>query len=124
MEKLDVIAALAALAQENRLDLFRLLVRAGDDGLPAGAIAEALAIPNNTLSFHLDRLKNAGLVLHQRNGRNIIYAANYAAMDDVIGFLTANCCAGVSKAPRPATGSKPQNSKQKLSKPRVKPAAV
>lgn len=96
MEKLDAIAALAALAQESRLAVFRLLVEAGDDGAPAGRIAEALGLPNNTLSFHLDRLKAARLVRQSRDGRNIFYAANYATMDALIGYLTENCCRGIA----------------------------
>jgi ArsR family transcriptional regulator, arsenate/arsenite/antimonite-responsive transcriptional repressor len=95
MEKINVIAALAALAQENRLDAFRLLVEAGEAGLPAGRIAEQLGLPNNTLSFHLDRLRNAGLVAQRRDGRNIIYAAQYSAVNGLVGYLTENCCRGV-----------------------------
>jgi DNA-binding transcriptional ArsR family regulator len=94
METTASIAALAALAQEHRLEVFRVLVRAGEAGLPAGQIATALGIPNNTLSFHLDRLRNAGLVTQQRQGRSIIYAANYATMNALVGYLTENCCAG------------------------------
>src|SRR5215468_738260 len=77
MEKPSALAALAALAQENRLDVFRLLVEAGPDGMPAGAIAEALGLAPNTLTFHFDRLRHAGLVTVQREGRSMIYAARF-----------------------------------------------
>lgn len=101
MEQSNAIAALAALAQENRLDVFRLLVEAGEHGLPAGQIAARLAIPNNTLSFHLERLRTAGLVSQERRGRSIVYAANYATMDMLLGYLTRNCCAGAGPACTP-----------------------
>jgi len=94
MEKLDAIAALAALAQESRLDVFRLLVQAGTEGLPAGQIAERLALPANTLSFHLNQLRHAGLVTFRRESRSLIYAAEYAAMNDLLAYLTENCCQG------------------------------
>jgi DNA-binding transcriptional ArsR family regulator len=96
MEKQAVISALAALAQETRLDIFRLLVRAGPEGLPAGAIADAIGIPSATLSFHLKELKNAGLALCQRAGRSLIYSPDYAAVEGMVGFLTENCCQGMS----------------------------
>ena len=90
----SAIEALAALAQEHRLALFRLLVRAGDKGLAAGAIAEALGVPNSSLSFHLAQLRNAGLILQERQHRSLIYRANYAAMNALVGYLMENCCAG------------------------------
>ena len=90
----SVIAALSALAQEHRLQLFRLLVRVGQQGLPAGRIAQELAVPKSSLSFHLAQLHEAGLIAQKREGRSLIYAANYAAMDDLVGFLTENCCGG------------------------------
>ena len=96
MEKQAVIDALAALAQATRLDIFRLLVPLGEAGMPAGMLGERLGIPNATLSFHLQQLKHAGLVIPQRKGTQIIYAANYPAMDDLIGYLTENCCQGDS----------------------------
>jgi DNA-binding transcriptional ArsR family regulator len=89
-----VIAALSALAQEHRLALFRLLVQAGPAGLAAGAVAGRLGIPNSSLSFHLAQLSRAGLLRQERRGRSVIYSADYAAMDALLGFLTANCCAG------------------------------
>lgn len=94
MEKTHAIAALVALGQENRLDVFRLLVQAGKDGLPAGQIGERLNIPAPTLSFHLAQLRHAGLVHFRRDGRSLIYAANYDGMNALLGFLTENCCAG------------------------------
>jgi ArsR family transcriptional regulator, arsenate/arsenite/antimonite-responsive transcriptional repressor len=94
MEKADAIAALAALAQESRLDVFRLLVQAGADGLPAGQIAARLNLPSATLSFHLNHLKHAGLVAFRREGRSLIYAAEYTAMNNLLAYLTENCCQG------------------------------
>jgi ArsR family transcriptional regulator len=94
MEKSNVIDALAALAQENRLDAYRLLVQAGPDGITAGEIAATLGLPPNTLSFHLDRLRQSGLVTVRRSGRSMIYAARYETMNALIGFLTENCCGG------------------------------
>jgi ArsR family transcriptional regulator len=94
MEKLDAIAALAALAQESRLDIFRLLVQAGPDGLPAGQIGERLGLPSATLSFHLNQLRHAGLVTFRRESRSLIYAAEYAAMNGLLAYLTENCCQG------------------------------
>ena len=88
------VSALGALAQEHRLTLFRLLVQAGQEGLAAGTIAEALGVPNSSLSFHLAQLHKAGLVQQERRHRSIIYRADYAAMNDLVGFLMENCCAG------------------------------
>lgn len=90
----EAVQALAALASEHRLTLFRLLVRAGSDGLPAGAIAAELGLPNSSLSFHLSHLNQAGLVKQERLGRSLIYSANYAAMSGLVGYLTENCCEG------------------------------
>jgi len=101
MEKQIVIAALAALAQETRLDIFRLLVRAGSEGLPAGAIAEALGVPSATLSFHLKELRSAGVAHCRREGRSLIYSPDFDAMNDLLGFLTENCCAGVANCATP-----------------------
>lgn len=93
------LIALGALAQEHRLALFRLLVQAGGDGMPAGAIAQALSIPNSSLSFHLAQLSRAGLVRQQRQHRSIIYSADYAAMNALVGYLLENCCGGGECAP-------------------------
>ena len=88
------IEALGALAQEHRLALFRLLVQAGEKGMSAGAIAEALGVPNSSLSFHLAQLKRAGLVRQERQHRSLIYRANYQAMNALVAYLMENCCAG------------------------------
>lgn len=93
---MDALAALAALAQEARLDVFRLLVQAGKDGLPAGRISERLGLPSPTLSFHLNHLKQSGLVTFRREGRSLIYAAEYDAMNGLLAYLTENCCQGDS----------------------------
>ena len=102
MKKMDAVVALAALAQDNRLDVFRLLVQAGPEGMPAGAVAEALDLAPNTLTFHFDRLRTAGLVAARRDGRSIIYAARFEAMNELVAFLTENCCGGVVCTPAAA----------------------
>jgi DNA-binding transcriptional ArsR family regulator len=104
MEKTDAVAALAALAQDNRLDVFRLLVQAGPEGMPAGGVAEALDLAPNTLTFHFDRLRHAGLVTVRREGRSMIYAARFETMNVLLDFLTENCCGGAPEmcAPKPA----------------------
>jgi ArsR family transcriptional regulator, arsenate/arsenite/antimonite-responsive transcriptional repressor len=96
METSDAVAALAALAQDNRLDVFRLLVQAGPEGMPAGEIANKLDLAPNTLTFHFDRLRSAGLVTVRRDGRSMIYAARFEAMNDLLGYLTENCCQGAT----------------------------
>ena len=95
MERQVVIGALAALAHETRLDVFRLLVRAGPEGLAAGRIAERLSLAPATLSFHLKELKGAGLLSCERDGRSRIYRPDFRAMRELLGFLTENCCRGV-----------------------------
>lgn len=95
MDKGIALAALAALAQETRLDVFRALVQAGPEGLAAGAIAAVLDIPSATLSFHLKELKSSGLIQRERQGTSRIYRPDFAAVNDLIAFLTANCCQGV-----------------------------
>ncbi len=94
MDSSAAVNALSALAQEHRLTLFRLLVQAGEQGMPAGAIADALGVPNSSLSFHLAQLTNAGLIRQERQGRSLIYSADYAAMNELVGFLMENCCGG------------------------------
>lgn len=107
MEKVGALAGLAALAQESRLDIFRLLVESGPAGLPAGDIGDRLALPGATLSFHLKELRQAGLVSCRRAGRSLIYAADFAAMDGLVAYLTENCCGGRCPAPqRGATACK------------------
>jgi ArsR family transcriptional regulator, arsenate/arsenite/antimonite-responsive transcriptional repressor len=100
MEKSNAIAALSALAQDTRLDIFRMLVQAGPEGLAAGRIGEALGLPSATLAFHLKELKHAGLVTFTRNGRSLIYAAEYPTMNGLLAYLTENCC-GTGTAPAP-----------------------
>jgi ArsR family transcriptional regulator, arsenate/arsenite/antimonite-responsive transcriptional repressor len=95
MQSEIVIRALGALAQEHRLAAFRLLVQAGAEGMAAGAIAEQLGVPASSMSFHLAQLGHAGLVSQRRESRSIIYAADYAAMTQLMGYLTENCCGGV-----------------------------
>ena len=99
MKAADAIEALGALAQEHRLALFRLLIEAGPEGLAAGALADALAVPNSSLSFHLSQLNRAGLIEQRRDGRSLIYSANHDAMNRLIGYLTDNCCGGADCAP-------------------------
>src|SRR5262244_2302447 len=94
MRKADAIAALAALAQEHRLETYRLLVQAGPEGIAAGEVAAAIGLPPNTLTFHFDRLRQAGLVTVRREGRSMIYAARYDTMNALLGYLTENCCKG------------------------------
>ena len=96
MEKQDAIQALAALAQETRLDIFRLLVRAGHEGLAAGAIADALDVPSATLSFHLKELKSAGVARCRREGRSLIYSPDFDAVNELLGFMMEDCCEGGS----------------------------
>jgi ArsR family transcriptional regulator, arsenate/arsenite/antimonite-responsive transcriptional repressor len=112
MEKTDVVAALAALAQDNRLDVFRLLVEAGPEGMPAGAVATALDLAPNTLTFHFDRLRAAGLVTVRRDGRSMIYAAQFETMNSLLGYLTDNCCGGVPCTP--AVACKPARKRTKI----------
>src|SRR6516162_5409701 len=112
MKKTDAIAALAALAQDNRLDVFRLLVQAGPEGMPAGAVANALDLAPNTLTFHFDRLRTAGLVTVRREGRSMIYAAQFEQMNALLGFLTENCCSGAPCVP--AAECKPARKRTKV----------
>jgi ArsR family transcriptional regulator, arsenate/arsenite/antimonite-responsive transcriptional repressor len=113
MEKMDMVAALAALAQDSRLDVFRLLVQAGRDGMPAGEVAEALGVPASTLSFHFDKLRNAGLITVRRESRSMIYAAQYDTMKALISFLTENCCEGVPAKKSSSCAPKPTRNRVK-----------
>jgi ArsR family transcriptional regulator len=112
MEKTNAVLALAALAQDSRLDVFRLLVQAGPAGLPAGQVATALDLAPNTLSFHFDRLRSAGLVTVRREGRSLIYAARFETMNTLLSYLTENCCQGTQSCapaacrPTPASARK------------------
>jgi ArsR family transcriptional regulator, arsenate/arsenite/antimonite-responsive transcriptional repressor len=111
MEKSNAVAALAALAQDNRLDVYRLLVQAGPDGLPAGQVAAALKLAPNTLTFHFDRLRGAGLVSVRRDGRSMIYAARFDTMNALLAYLTENCCKGAPETCLPAA-RRPTRSKR------------
>lgn len=106
METKQVIKALSALAQESRLAMFRLLVEAGPTGMAAGKVGETLDIPAATLSFHLKELSNAELLMSRQEGRFVIYAVNYPAMTELMGFLTDNCCGGQPCATVPAASIK------------------
>lgn len=94
MEETDVVKSLAALAQPMRLRIFRTLVVAGSEGLTPGSLGETFGLPGATLSFHLKELANAGLISQERRSRNLIYRAAFGQMNDLLGYLTANCCAG------------------------------
>jgi DNA-binding transcriptional ArsR family regulator len=107
MESSDAVVALAALAQDNRLAIFRLLVEAGPQGMPAGAVATALDLAPNTLTFHFDRLRQAALVTVRREGRSMIYAARFETMNALLGFLTQNCCGGAPEKCAPVATCKP-----------------
>jgi DNA-binding transcriptional ArsR family regulator len=108
MDTKTAVRSLGALAQDSRLEVFRLLVQAGRGGLPAGEIADRLAIPASTLSFHVKALAHAGLIGSRQEGRFIYYFANFAAMNGLIAFLGENCCGGVSCAPPTAAGRRKQ----------------
>jgi DNA-binding transcriptional ArsR family regulator len=114
MQGKEAVAALGALAQEHRLALFRLLVQAGADGLPAGAVAAALGVPNSSLSFHLAQLRRAGLVKQARRGRSLIYSADYDAMNALVGYLMENCCGGAACAPACAPEAAPARAKRNI----------
>ena len=108
MKATAVIAALGALAHEHRLAIYRLLVERGPEGLPAGHIGAKLKLVPSSLTFHLQNLQRAGLISQRRESRQLIYSADYDAMDGVIGYLTENCCAGSSECPpscKPAKSS-------------------
>ena len=96
MNSAEIVIALTALAHASRLAVFRLLVQAGTEGMPAGKIAEALQIPASSLSFHLKELLHAGMIVQKQEGRFLIYSAHYARMNAVLSFLTDNCCNGKS----------------------------
>ena len=115
MQAETAIAALGALAQEHRLALFRLLVQAGDTGMPAGAIADALGVPNSSLSFHLAQLSRAGLILRERRHRSLIYRASYPAMNALVGYLMENCCGGATCASEATCGEDAAHTQGKVS---------
>jgi DNA-binding transcriptional ArsR family regulator len=111
MKNSDAVAALAALAQDSRLDVFRLLVQAGPEGMPAGSVSSKLKLAPNTLTFHFDRLRDAGLVTVRREGRSMIYAARFEIMNGLLAFLTENCCQGAAEKCAPAD-CKPSRTKR------------
>lgn len=102
MKKPKALAALASLAQESRLDVFRTLVQNGPEGMPAGEIGARLGVPSPTLSFHLNHLRHAGLVACRRDSRSIIYRADYKTMNDLVSYLMENCCRGQADQCAPA----------------------
>jgi DNA-binding transcriptional ArsR family regulator len=106
MDNTSAVRSLAALAQDNRLEVFRHLAQAGAEGIAAGELAETLGIPATTLSFHLKTLSHADLVAARQAGRFIYYTANYAAMNALVGFLTDNCCGGRAGTPAVAPARK------------------
>lgn len=95
------VTALSALAHESRLQVHRLLVRAGDDGMSAGAIASELGIPASSLSFHLAHMQSAEMVTQRRDGRSLIYSINWECMDALMAYLQENCCKGVAPTATP-----------------------
>lgn len=112
MDSPTVVNALSALAQEHRLALFRLLVQAGEQGMPAGAIADALGLPNSSLSFHLAQLTRAGLIRQERQSRSLIYSADYSSMNDLVGYLMENCCGGADCSTS-ACGAEPTHERKR-----------
>lgn len=98
MNSKQAVDALAALAHESRLGVYRMLVEAGPDGLNAGTIASRIKVPPSSMTFHLQNLHRAGLVTQERRSREVIYAADFDAMNGLVGYLTENCCAGSPSA--------------------------
>ncbi len=114
MDQKHAITALGALAQETRLDLFRLLVACGPQGLPAGTIADRLGVQPSSLSFHLAQLTHAGLITQRRLSRQLIYSAEYGAMNELLAYLSENCCGrGEACMPAcdPAPMARPENAR-------------
>jgi ArsR family transcriptional regulator len=110
MQTKHAVEALGALAHEYRLGIYRLLVEQGPAGLPAGSIAEAMGLAPSSLTFHLQNLHRAGLIVQRRESRSLIYSVDFDAMNDLVGYLTENCCAGSGEscatACKPAAASK------------------
>ena len=108
MKAREVVESLSALAHASRLEIFRLLVERGPEGLPAGHIGERLDLLPSSLTFHLQNLQRAGLISQRRESRQLIYSADYEAMNALIGYLTENCCAGGECAPacKPSRGDR------------------
>lgn len=110
----QAVTALTALAHEYRLSVYRMLVEAGPTGLNAGTIATRLELAPSSLSFHLQHLSRAGLVTQERNSRQVIYAADFGAMEELVGYLTENCCAGT--AGECATSCTPERPQKKAAR--------
>ncbi len=108
MEPKHIVAALSAIAHDHRLAAYRMLVEQGPEGLPAGTIAEQLDMPPSSLTFHLQQLLHAGLVTQRRLGRQLIYAADFAAMNGLVSYLTENCCGGGKSAATCAPACNPE----------------
>jgi ArsR family transcriptional regulator, arsenate/arsenite/antimonite-responsive transcriptional repressor len=124
VEKSSAIAALSALAQETRLDIFRILVEQGPDGLAAGEIGERLGLVSPTLSFHLNQLRYAALVTSRREGRSIIYAADYGNMNALLAYLTENCCKGrLQRCDQRLPASAPKGPKSPMAARKLAPGA-
>lgn len=107
MDTRHAVAALGALAHEYRLDIYRLLVEQGPAGLAAGAIGEALGLAPSSLTFHLQNLHRAQLIVQRRESRSLIYSVDFTAMNDLVGYLTENCCSGGDGGGSCATACKP-----------------
>ena len=111
MKEHEIVRALAALAQDVRLRVFRALVVAGNDGLTPGDLAAQLDVASNTLSFHLKELVHAGLISQERQGRFLIYRAAFSAMNELVGYLTENCCNGAACLVKKTTAAKPRTAR-------------
>jgi ArsR family transcriptional regulator len=116
MQPKHAVVALGALAHEYRLGIYRLLVEQGPQGLPAGAIGEAVGLAPSSLTFHLQNLHRAGLIVQRRESRSLIYSVDFEAMNDLVGFLTENCCAAGAESCvadcKPAAAAKTSKRKQ------------
>lgn len=123
MKTTSAVAALGALAQETRLEIFRILVQKGPAGMAAGRIGERLKLAPPTLSFHLNQLRFAGLVEHRRESRSIVYSANFKAMNELVGYLTENCCGGRGEICAPAACAPTSAAKPKRLKPTQRSAS-
>lgn len=124
MKEQSALVALSALSHQSRLTVFGLLLEAGPNGLPAGEIGQRLGVPPNALSFHLTRLRHAGLVRNKRNGRQMVYAADYAGMQSLMDFLTENCCQRSAGKCSPACSQKTSSSQTNKKHPRETPRSA